>query len=60
MPSSDMQRISHIRDYCIEIQKTIDRYGNSFGIFDQDADYQRSMTVDIPTLLRFCEEQLNR
>ena len=113
MLSPDKQRVSHIRDYCLEIKKTIDRYGNSFEIFDRDADYQRSIafcilqigelggglseeyrnstshrvqwgpikgmrnlvahsygtmnreiiwetaTVDIPTLLQFCEEQLN-
>lgn len=112
MQSPDMQRIEHIRDYCLEIQKTIERYGNSFEIFDRDADYQRSIafcilqigelggglseeyrkstghrvqwgpikgmrnlvahsygtmnreiiwetaTVDVPTLLQFCEEQL--
>ena len=112
MQSPDMQRIAHIRDYCLEIQKTIDRYGHSFDAFDRDADFQRSIafcilqigelggglseeyrkstsqrvqwgpikgmrnlvahsygtmnreiiwetaTVDIPTLLQFCEEQL--
>ena len=112
MQSPDKQRISHIRDYCLEIQKTINRYGNSFDIFDHDADFQRSIafcilqigelggglseeyrkatshrvqwgpikgmrnlvahsygtmnreiiwetaTVDVPTLLQFCEEQL--
>lgn len=36
----DLQRLAHIRDYCIEIQKTIDRYGKSFDIFDSDAVYQ--------------------
>mgnify|MGYP004470985899 FL=1 len=113
MLSPDLQRISRIRDYCLEIQKTIDRYGNSFEVFDRDGDYQRSIafsilqigefggglsedyrkatsrqiqwgpmkgmrnmvahsygsmsreiiwetaTVDIPSLLVFCEEQLN-
>ena len=113
MQSPDLQRIGHIRDYCLEIQKTIDRYGNSFEVFDKDADFQRSVafsilqigelggglseeyrkatsqriqwgpikgmcnlvahsygsmsreivwetaTVDIPSLLRFCEEQLD-
>lgn len=47
MLSPDLQRISHIRDYCLEIQKTIDRYGNSFEIFDLDADYQRSIAFCI-------------
>ena len=112
MMSPDLQRISRIRDYCLEIQKTIHRYGNSFAVFDTDGDYQRSIafsilqigelggslsddykkatrdriqwgpikgmrnmvahsygsmsreiiwetaTMDIPVLLRFCEEQL--
>lgn len=39
----DAQRLEHIRDYCVEIEKTIARYGNSFEIFDKDADYQRSV-----------------
>ena len=47
MQSPDKQRISHIRDYCLEIQKTIERYGNSFEIFDRDADYQRSIAFCI-------------
>ena len=45
--SPDLQRLEHIRDYCVEIQKTIDRYGKSFDIFDQDADYQRSVSFCI-------------
>jgi len=111
--SPDIQRIKHIRDYCLEISKTIARYGDSFEIYEKDADYQRSIsfsilqigelsgglsveyrqktadriqwgpmkamrnlvahnygkmdqsiiwetaTVDIPALLRFCEEQLS-
>ena len=110
--SPDLQRIRHIRDYCLAIAKTIERYGNSFEIYAADSDYQRSVsfsilqigelsgglsaeyrqatadrvqwgpmkamrnlvahnygrmdqsiiwetaTVDIPALLRFCEEQL--
>lgn len=43
----DLQRIKHIRDYCVEIKKTIDRYGNSFEIFNTDADYQRSISFSI-------------
>lgn len=43
----DLQRIKHIRDYCMEIQKTIARYGNSFEIFNTDADYQRSISFSI-------------
>ncbi|MBQ8509835.1 MAG: DUF86 domain-containing protein [Clostridia bacterium] len=43
----DLKRISHIRDYCCEIEKTIERYGKSFDIFDHDADYQRSLSFCI-------------
>lgn len=43
----DLQRLEHIRDYCDEIQKTISRYGKSFDVFDQDADYQRSVSFCI-------------
>lgn len=43
----DIQRLKHIRDYCLEIEKTIARYGNDFAIFDQDADYQRSVSFCI-------------
>lgn len=43
----DIQRIKHIRDYCIEIQKTIARYGNSYDVFDRDADFQRSIAFCI-------------
>lgn len=45
--SSDLQRIEHIYDYCTEIQKTIVRYGASFEIFDNDPDYQRSISFSI-------------
>lgn len=47
MTQPDFQRLSHIRDYCVEIEKTIQRYGNSFAIFDQDPDYQRSVSFCI-------------
>ena len=43
----DLQRIRHIRDYCEEIEKTINRYGRSFEVFDRDADYQRSVSFCI-------------
>ena len=47
MLSPDLQRIAHIRDYCMEIEKTIERYGRTFEAFDQDADYQRSISFSI-------------
>ena len=47
MMQPDLQRIAHIRDYCVEIQKTIARYGDTFEAFDNDADYQRSVSFSI-------------
>ena len=47
MMQPDLQRIAHIRDYCVEIQKTIVRYGDTFEAFDSDADYQRSVSFSI-------------
>lgn len=47
MLSPDLQRISRIRDYCAEIEKTIARYGETFEQFDADADYQRSISFSI-------------
>ena len=43
----DAQRLEHIRDYCVEIEKTIRRYGKSFEAFDSDPDYQRSVSFCI-------------
>ena len=43
----DAQRLAHIPDYCLEIQKTIARYGKSFETFDSDPDYQRSVSFCI-------------
>lgn len=45
--SPDLQRIKHIRDYCIAIAKTIERYGNSFEVYARDEDYQRSISFSI-------------
>ena len=43
----DAQRLEHIRDYCVEIEKTILRYGKTFEAFDSDPDYQRSVSFCI-------------
>ncbi len=45
--SPDLQILEHIRDYCLEIEKSIERYGNSFDVFDEDKDYQRSISFSI-------------
>lgn len=45
--SPDLHILEHIRDYCLEIEKSIERYGNSFDVFDEDKDYQRSISFSI-------------
>lgn len=47
MMQPDAQRLSHIRDYCTEIERTISRCENSFAVFSQDADLQRSISFCI-------------
>ena len=47
MLSPDLQRIEHIKDYCLEIAQTIARYGNSFEIFSNDLDYQKSISFSL-------------
>lgn len=47
MLSLDLQRIASMLDYCDEIEKTIVRYGNDYMMFDNDADYQRSVSFCI-------------
>ena len=43
----DAQRLAHILDYCMEVEKTIARYGRDFAVFDSDRDYQRSVSFCI-------------
>ena len=48
MQSPDLQRIKHIRDYCLAIGETIRRYGDSLEIYASDPDYQRSVSFFHP------------
>lgn len=45
--SPDLQRVKHIRDYCVAIAETIARYGASFEVYAKDVDYQRSVSFSI-------------
>lgn len=47
MLSPDLQRLAHIRDYCVEVEKTIERYGKDFDVFAGDIDYQKSVSFSI-------------
>lgn len=47
MMSPDMQRIARIYDYCVLVEKTISRFGNSFEVYDSDLDFQHSIAFSI-------------
>ncbi|MCR4615112.1 MAG: DUF86 domain-containing protein [Clostridiales bacterium] len=47
MLSPDLQRLAHIKDYCVEIERTVERYGNSFEAFTSDIDYQKSISFSL-------------
>ncbi|MDR0853323.1 MAG: DUF86 domain-containing protein [Clostridiales Family XIII bacterium] len=47
MKDSDKQRLEHMRAYCIDISKTIARFGDEFEIFISDFDYFNSVSMSI-------------
>ena len=47
MLSRDLQRILKIRDYCLNIQDTVARFGESPEGFLLDSDYQYSIAFSI-------------
>ena len=47
MQPRDRERLLKIKEYCGEIQATIQRYGSSFNTFQADRDYQRSISFCI-------------
>ena len=47
MLSPDRKRLAHIRDYCVEITQTVERYGKSFDAFSADIDYQKSVSFSL-------------
>ena len=43
----DLQRIEHIRDYCIDIEKAVQNHHASFEEFEADIEFQYSMSFCI-------------
>jgi uncharacterized protein with HEPN domain len=43
----DLQIISHILDYCTEIDQTVIRFGNSVESFNSDKIYRNAATMCI-------------
>ena len=47
MRDSDIQRIEHIRDYCLDVRDTTQRFGADYEIFLSDKDYYKSVSMSI-------------
>lgn len=47
MRDSDIQRIEHIRDYCLDVRDTTQRFGVDYEIFLSDKDYYKSVSMSI-------------
>lgn len=44
MQQADRQRLTHIYEYCVSIEKAIQRFGSDFQSFDCDEDFQHSLS----------------
>jgi uncharacterized protein with HEPN domain len=47
MVKGDLERIRHIRQYCLDIAKTVKRADNSLEVFSEDTDFYNSISMSI-------------
>ncbi|MCL2019379.1 MAG: DUF86 domain-containing protein [Oscillospiraceae bacterium] len=47
MNIKDLRRIVNMKEYCDKINKTIQRFGADFSIFNTDRDYYQSITMSL-------------
>ena len=47
MLQRDEQRLIKVLEYCERIHRTVERYGQSLNIFENDDDYQQSVSFSI-------------
>jgi len=47
MDKNDIERIKYIKRYCMDIDTTIKRFGESFELFANDIDYYNSISMSI-------------
>ena len=45
--SKDISIVQHMKEYCEDIRRTVNRFGNSFEVFSQDLDYRNSVSMSI-------------
>ena len=54
MLSLDLQRIAHIREYCINIQDNLARFGATFERFQSDLAFQQSIAFCVLQIGELC------
>jgi uncharacterized protein with HEPN domain len=47
MKTNDIQILEHILDYCLEINETVQTFGDTLDIFQRNKDYQLSIIFTI-------------
>lgn len=47
MKTRDFDIITHIKKYCIDIENTVNRFGNNLTCFSNDIDYRNSVCMSI-------------
>lgn len=47
MQLRDLQRVVKIRDYCLDIQEDVKRFGESFEVFSADTTYQKAIAFSV-------------
>lgn len=47
MKESDFRRLQRIKKYCIDIDKSIKRFGSEYDTFNKDKDYFNSVSMSI-------------
>ncbi|MCD8335791.1 MAG: DUF86 domain-containing protein [Lachnospiraceae bacterium] len=47
MKNVDIDILEHIRNYCSDIQNTVERFGNDKTIFESDRDFRNSICMSL-------------
>jgi len=58
MKNVDIDILEHIRNYCSDIQNTVERFGNDKTIFESDRDFRNSVCMSLLQIGELTEEQI--
>lgn len=47
MRTKNIDIIRHIKNYCLDIENTVNRFGNDREIFENDTDYRNSVCMSL-------------